>query len=87
MLEEDTLWANSTKQEIESIAKNWSKKYTLRQLQSLRQDFLNHLKNLPELTITELQGKNTDNSIQHQSINNRLIVLSRAIDIIEFGNK
>jgi hypothetical protein len=82
--QEEQKWANSTEQELESIAKNWSKKYNTKQMRKFQNTYNEWLEDSPALTESELKGELTDNSIFHMALLNRHKAMSRAIDIKEF---
>lgn len=83
--EEEQKWANSTKQEIESIAEKWAKKYSVKKMRTFQGIYNIMLNGLSDLKEDELKGKITDNTIVHMALNNRLNTVARAIEIKEFG--
>jgi hypothetical protein len=77
-------WADSTTEQIREIAKTWSKKYTTKQLRAFQEFYQSTLRKLPVLTLDELKGKITDNTIEYDGYCNMLECASLAVGMKEF---
>jgi hypothetical protein len=81
---EEQKWADSTDEQLESIAQSWANKFDTKTMRTFQYNYLSRLNDLPELNDAELKGELTDNSILHMALINRHSAMTRAIDIKEF---